>query len=108
MKGIAVHQIILIVLGIIVLGVIGYLIYTQFLSGKGQITFENCRSRAVTFCGMCKLSGTYTRCVVTYVDATTANSCRKLLSGYLNTSCDAGVEENQICVDCSSLLGGER
>lgn len=55
-KGLAVSQIILLVLGIIVLAVVAYLLYTQFVSTGGTISAEQCRAEATRICTGCSIA----------------------------------------------------
>ncbi len=58
MKGLAVTQIIMLVLGIIVLAVIGFLLYSNFLSSSGQVSASSCRAKATGLCQNAVLSQT--------------------------------------------------
>lgn len=61
-KGLAVSQIILLVLGIIVLAVVAYLLYTQFVDTGGTITAEQCRAEATRICTGCTIGNTLDDC----------------------------------------------
>jgi predicted Na+-dependent transporter len=79
MKAIAVSQIILIVLGIIVLAVIGYLLYTHAFPYLPNV--EKCKSIAIEYCGTCKTAGAdITNCKV-MLKRENAERCAKLLPG---------------------------
>ncbi|MEM5881196.1 MAG: hypothetical protein QXJ14_01595 [Candidatus Aenigmatarchaeota archaeon] len=54
-KGVAVQKIILLILGIIVLAIVGYLLYSVFV--KAGPNLEMCNAAVTTACGQCKLSG---------------------------------------------------
>jgi hypothetical protein len=56
-KGLAVSQIILLVLGIIVLAVIAYLLYANFIGPRDVINAEQCRSSAIRACTTCSIAG---------------------------------------------------
>lgn len=62
LKGLAVSQIILLVLGILVLAVVAYLLYQQFFSGKTEFNAQNCNAEAIRICSICTLSGTRSAC----------------------------------------------
>jgi hypothetical protein len=55
-KGIAVDQLILLILGIIVLAVIGYLIYVNFISSNSSFDSAKCQARALSVCTACKVA----------------------------------------------------
>jgi hypothetical protein len=78
MKAIAVSQIIMIVLGVIVLGVIGYLLYANFLSGRGQMDYEKCRSMIVSQCGTCQITGKFNDCTIYFDSDKDATTCATL------------------------------
>lgn len=54
-KGIAVSQIILLVLGILVLAVVAYLLYTNFVQTGTTISAETCRAEATRICTGCNI-----------------------------------------------------
>ncbi|MEM5811246.1 MAG: hypothetical protein QXG91_00680 [Candidatus Aenigmatarchaeota archaeon] len=54
-KGVAVQKIILLILGIIVLAIVGYLLYVVFIGGKP--TRDVCNAALISACGQCKVSG---------------------------------------------------
>jgi uncharacterized protein (UPF0333 family) len=99
-KGLAVSQIILLVLGIIVLAVVAYLLYTQFVSTGGTISAEQCRAEATRICTGCAIAGS-ANCV--YTD--------KTLDGK-DTSIETCVAQGKVVgnaqantLDCSVLTG---
>ncbi len=55
MKGLAVNQIILLALGVVVLALVGYLLYSSYISGAGSIGVEEARTSLVNACNDCKL-----------------------------------------------------
>jgi hypothetical protein len=67
------------VLGVIVLGVIGFLLYTNFLSGRGQMNYEKCKAIALSFCGQCKVTGNYNSCRIIFESDAAASQCKDLL-----------------------------
>lgn len=61
MRGVAVSQIILLVLGILVLAVVAYLLYTNFITTSGTISAETCRAEATRACTGCAIAaGSFT------------------------------------------------
>lgn len=66
-KGIAVSQIILLVLGILVLAVVAYLLYTNFVTTSTTISAETCRAAATRACTACSIAtaGQLTGCAAT-------------------------------------------
>ncbi|HLC59778.1 MAG TPA: hypothetical protein VJH34_04625 [archaeon] len=67
MKGLAVEQIIMLAIGVIVLALIGYLIYSQFVKSGSSLTSTNCQSDIVASCTKCKTcivgnGGSWTTC----------------------------------------------
>jgi hypothetical protein len=102
MKAIAIEQIILIVLGVIVLGVVGYLLYINFLAGGGQMTYEKCRSMALSYCGGCRLKDydTYTSCIIKFASTKDRDTCKTHLSeGFKG---DEGTDGFKF--DCTKLI----
>src|SRR5437773_2268712 len=70
-KGLAVSQIILLVLGIIVLAVVAYLLYTNFVGTNNTVNAEQCRAAATRACTSCSLIGGDTKqCDAIYLDGT--------------------------------------
>lgn len=55
-RGVAVSQIILLVLGILVLAVVAYLLYTNFVSTGNTISAETCRAEATRICTGCTIA----------------------------------------------------
>lgn len=63
-KGVAISQIILLVLGIIVLAVVAFLLISNFASSTGQIDAQKCRTDAINACTSCSIAtGSTTNCV---------------------------------------------
>jgi hypothetical protein len=54
-KGIAINTILYLLIGVLVVGVIVYLIYT-YATGAGM-DIADCRSRVQNWCGSCRISG---------------------------------------------------
>ncbi len=61
-KGIAVSQIILLVLGILVLAVIAFLLYSNFTSTGNTLNAETCRAEATRLCTGCYIGGSTDKC----------------------------------------------
>lgn len=57
LKGVAVSQIILLVLGIIVLAVVAYLLYTNFLSSNSSFDQNKCNAEKLAACTRAKIAG---------------------------------------------------
>lgn len=49
-KGVAVNTTILLILGMIVLGLVGYLIYTTFIQGKCKVDSTECLAARIDCC----------------------------------------------------------
>jgi len=97
MKGIAVQKIILLLLGIIVLAIIGYLLYTVFLGAR--ISPEVCKAALVGACTQCKLSAWNANVKVS------GKSCTdKLISEIIGLSTSAGSDGN-FDIQCSQIQG---
>jgi hypothetical protein len=58
MKGLAVTQVILLILGIIVLAIIGYLLYSNYISSVGIVSVEQCKTDLIRVCNTCKSANT--------------------------------------------------
>jgi hypothetical protein len=56
-KGVAVRHIVLLVLGIIVTAIIGYLLYSTFIATGPTVTLERCKGMIVSACSNCQLRG---------------------------------------------------
>src|SRR3989344_1915231 len=54
MKGLATEQLILLALGIVVLAVIGYLLYSQFVKGSTSLGASDCQTSIISACNKCK------------------------------------------------------
>lgn len=102
-KGIAVSQIILLVLGILVLAVVAYLLYSNFVTTGGAISAETCRAEATRECTGCSIAsgGTATTCSFTpSTDSTKPTSLEKCQTqGNLRTT-------TTNVIDCTQYTGG--
>ncbi len=56
-KGLAVSQIVLLVLGILVLAVVAYLLYTNFISSQSGFDVNKCKAALISACTSWKVSG---------------------------------------------------
>jgi len=54
-KGIAIHTILLLVVGLIAVGVIAYVVYTSFTGST--LGREECRARLISYCTSCQVAG---------------------------------------------------
>ncbi|MCS7123098.1 MAG: hypothetical protein RMJ17_00780 [Candidatus Aenigmarchaeota archaeon] len=97
-KGVAIDKVILLLLGIIVLALIGYLLYTTFVgAGSAQ---RICEAALVSACGQCKLLGwPNTQDVKVSLTACRADVASQL-GAYLTVSGETGIfncanEENK-------------
>ena len=74
MKGIAVEQMIMLALGVIVLALVGYLLYSNYLSTSGTVSNEQCRTSLINACNNCKLAnspkGTWDTTIYATLDVT--------------------------------------
>ena len=52
-----VSHIIAIILGVIVLGLLGYFLYTNFIKAGSTVTEETCRSKFTQFCSLWSVTG---------------------------------------------------
>lgn len=50
MKAVAVQHIVLIILGVIVIGLLGYLFYTTFIKGRSAIESNECLAERLSYC----------------------------------------------------------
>lgn len=70
MKGIAVTTLVLLIIGMVVIAIIGYLLYSTFISTGPTMSLESCRAQVVSACSNCKLRGwtgcTAPDCLSTY------------------------------------------
>lgn len=98
-KGIAVSQIILLVLGILVLAVVAYLLYTQFVTTGSTISKETCRAEATRACTGCAIAaaGAVPTCAYT--------STNKILSTCYTQGNLLGTS-TATTVDCTQYTGG--
>lgn len=70
-KGVAVSQIIMLVLGILVLAVVAFLLYSNFVTSGGTLSAEQCRAAVTRACTSCSIAsgGTSVQCDATYLDS---------------------------------------
>lgn len=54
-KGIAIRTILYLLLGVIVVGILVYMVYTY--TGGAQLDEQQCRSRVITWCTGCSVAG---------------------------------------------------
>lgn len=101
-KGVAVSQIILLVLGILVLAVVAYLLYTQFVTSNQTIGAETCRAEATRVC---------TGCIIA-AGGTNVASCDYPATNKILSSCFTGNKllgsSSSSKVDCSQYTGGNQ
>lgn len=114
-KGVAISQIILLVLGIIVLAVVAFLLYSNFSTTTGQVDFQKCRAAATNACASCSIAsgGSTLNCAgVDYLKTATDKLCAKqgLISG---TSADDVLVNGKVTdytvkgtITCSQYIGG--
>jgi len=76
MKGMATEQVVLLVLAIIVLAVVGYLVYNQFVKGNKSFTNTSCGSATLSACVDCK--GCRTNVEGTWNSNAPGTSCEKI------------------------------
>lgn len=105
MKGVAVDQIILLVLGVIVLAVIGYLLYSNFMASSGGINTEQCKANLINVCNSCKMAQTTSGGwdPATYNDATvsTSHACNVISKSCIQLLAKSGI----ITVESKSFSG---
>jgi len=99
MKALATTQVVLLVLGIIVLAVIGYLIYSQFIKSTTQMTSTNCQSAVFSVCTSCKT------CITSFggswtLDADPCPECNDKIPG---RACDNLCKPPNECKDTIQL-----
>jgi len=104
--GVAVSQIILLVLGILVLAVVAYLLYTQFVTTGSTLSAETCRAEATRICTGCQIGGSpagscpYTATAIDNTGATVDSSMERCLG---QNSVPGSVAANTI--DCTKITG---
>lgn len=110
MKGLAVSQIILLVLGIIVLAVVAYLLYTQFVGTGGTISAEECRAAATRACTACSIAnaGNIGTCpAAEYLVSANDKQCAGAISGTQKTTDPVtGTVTVSGNIQCSQYVGG--
>lgn len=92
-KGIAVSQIILLVLGILVLAVVAYLLYTNFVGSTTAINAETCRASATRACTACSISQ--------------ASSCGAAFLDLIGVGCAQHGRVNGIAGTCTTDQAGK-
>lgn len=117
-KGVAISQIILLVLGIIVLAVVAFLLYSNFSSTTGQVDFQKCRAAATNACTACSIAsgGNTLNCdAKLYLRTQSDIACagRGLISGAKAdpvkdsaTQAVTGYENPTGTISCSEFIGG--
>lgn len=102
MKGMAVSQIILLVLGILVLAVVAYLLYTNFVTTSGTISAEICRAEATRACTGCAIAaGSFT------VDSCLFDAGKPDKPSSLKLCQDQGnLRARDGGIDCAQYIGG--
>ncbi len=56
-KGIAIRTVMLLLVGIVVIGILSYLLYRYYFTTAGQMSTHECRVRLTEVCTQCVLSG---------------------------------------------------
>lgn len=111
MKGLAVSQIILLVLGIIVLAVVAYLLYTQFVGTGSTISAEECRAAATRACTACSIAnaGDISNCpAATYLSSANDKQCAGVISGTSKGPTDPNTGSFDVLgnIACGQYVGG--
>jgi uncharacterized protein (UPF0333 family) len=112
-KGIAISQIILLVLGIIVLSVVAYLLYSNFTSTTSQVDFQKCRAAVTNACTACSIAkgGNTQNCdAATYLTSNIDKQCayNGLIPG-VNANKNEKEEiiiEAEKTIPCDQYIGG--
>jgi uncharacterized protein (UPF0333 family) len=109
-KGIAISQIILLVLGIIVLSVVAYLLYSNFTSTTSQVDFQKCRAVATNACTACSIAtGSTDSCdAKTYLTSNVDKQCASngLISGVSANKNNLGEIIVEGTIPCRQYIGG--
>lgn len=116
-KGVAVSQIILLVLGILVLAVVAYLLYTNFVTTGGAISTEQCRAAATRACTACSIAnaGSIVNCLAKdYLKTNADKQCASQgsISGSSSqpikdgTGAVTGYTEPAGSISCQQYVGG--
>jgi len=108
MKGLAVQQIVLLVLGVVVLALIGFLLYSNYLSSAGQLSKSECLTIATNACKAILPSG---QSLYTVVSGDPLLKCQ--VNPPTNTKCSfdpLDPDPSHSCavgglVDCNRVLG---
>ncbi len=100
MKGIAIQQIVLLVLAVIVLAALGYYLFTTFGTAGPKISRTNCQAALLDACSYCKNTNwdPNEEGIVTTTSCT--SSLVKSITGV--TDDDLSISGNQIEVNCSA------
>ncbi len=112
-KGIAVSQIILLVLGILVLAVVAYLLYSNFVTTGGAISAEQCRAAATRACTACSIAnaGSVSNCLASsYLASAMDKQCafEGKISGASASKDSAGAitVSTTTKINCDQYVGG--
>ena len=92
-KGIAINTILLLVVGLLVVGIIAYVVYNAF-TGSG-LSREDCRGRLISWCSSCSFSD--------YSDALTVGTSLSTACGTIYTEVD---DEDTTCEDSEIFCSG--
>lgn len=101
-KGVAVSQIILLVLGILVLAVVAYLLYTNFVQTGTTISAETCRAEATRICTGCTIAlvPDKTKCDYTSKNMVTCINNNHVKGTVADSTKSTGI------IDCTVITGG--
>lgn len=110
MKGISFSMgfVLSLILLLVIVGIGGYLIYTNFISVRFQTQTERCRSIALSFCSSCRLIGKANECNVTYDSIATAKTCDTILGPDVVIKTYHSLDKNAepvITIDCVKIGG---
>lgn len=107
-KGVAVSQIILLVLGILVLAVVAYLLYTNFVQTGTTISAETCRAEATRICTGCVLAN-QPSATCSYQDKITPIGSTTQVDSNMEKCVSEGKVAGSVggnTIDCRLLTGG--
>lgn len=106
-KGVAVSQIILLVLGILVLAVVAYLLYTNFVQTGATISAETCRAEATRICTGCVLANQLSATCQYQAEITPIGSTVPVASNMEKCVSEGKVAGNVVgnTIDCRLLTG---
>jgi hypothetical protein len=113
-KGVAISQIILLVLGIIVLSVVAFLLYSNFTTTTGQIDVQKCRAVATNACTACSIAtgGLLSGCTAsTYLLSDSDKACGQAIAndaGGLVGAIDPTTKKVVLSgnINCKQYVGG--